>query len=136
MYHMLVTDRSVKAGYACDDRAGLLFRNGKLVEAVSQDDISNSYYIQVKKGQLLSSKLESGILLAKGAIPEGSYTVSEPGKKLKDFPDRVSLDSPLDAYVSVLYNLANDRNSQYRELASHSLSQRLGDGPARSLIPI
>lgn len=49
-------------GYAVDDRAALLFTDGKVSKAVSLDSANNSYYVHVKDGKVMEEKLVSEII--------------------------------------------------------------------------
>lgn len=62
MYHEKILKNTIKPGYACDNLAGLLFNNGKFVEAVSLNNENNSYYISVKNGEIIEEKINSEII--------------------------------------------------------------------------
>lgn len=49
LYYQLLIGKKIQAGYACDNLAGVLFKNGKFAEAVTQSDIHNSYYLSAEK---------------------------------------------------------------------------------------
>ena len=46
LYHQLVADETLPAGYATDDGAGLLYRGTQFVEAVSEADGKSAYYVE------------------------------------------------------------------------------------------
>lgn len=62
LYHKNILSGNLAPGYACDDRAGLLFINGTLKEAVSTEASQNSYFVTVKDGKISEEKLTSRIL--------------------------------------------------------------------------
>jgi len=62
LYHKNILTGKLGDGYACDDKAGILFINGKAARAVSLDDHNNSYYVYEKNGKIIEEKLESLIL--------------------------------------------------------------------------
>lgn len=59
LYLESIRKKEIPAGYACDDLAGMLFQNGKLVKAVTLDKTNNVYYVSVKDGILHEQKLET-----------------------------------------------------------------------------
>ncbi len=42
----------MSAGYACDDKAGILFLNGKYSMSVALDTSSHTYFLSVKDGKI------------------------------------------------------------------------------------
>jgi dipeptidase E len=62
LYHQAVLTGKLKPGYACDDDAGLLFINGKMVKSVSLNPESHSYYVSVKNGKLNEEELPGEII--------------------------------------------------------------------------
>ncbi len=100
LYHKMVKDKKMQAGYATDELAGLLFKNGKAVDFVSQNEINNSYFVCREKGEVKSIKIESKFLLNKNAIPEGSYILVSVNKKLGKLTDVSDRSTPLNAYFS------------------------------------
>ncbi len=48
LYHELILSGKLKAGYACDDLAGLLFVDGEVKKSVTQDADNKSYFVSVK----------------------------------------------------------------------------------------
>lgn len=127
MYHQQVESEKMKAGYACDDLSGILFKNGKFVEAVSQNDVNDSYYITLEKGIARSRKLDSKMLINKNAISVDAYTMTASGKRLKDFIEMNEQNTPLHAFVSLMYIFANGQMSKHKQMASHYLQSRLDD---------
>lgn len=101
LYYQLLIGKKIQAGYACDNLAGVLFKNGKFAEAVTQSDIHNSYYLSAEKGKLSEKKLESKVLINKGALAENDYTRIEVNQKIKDISISDEDSTPLNAFVSL-----------------------------------
>lgn len=104
-YHQMIKDGKMSSGYATDELAGILFKNGKAVKSISQSDIHNSYFVNLEKGEIKETKLISEILLRKNALPEGSYSSRFIKKKIKDLLDSNDSSSPISAYVSEMKTL-------------------------------
>ena len=100
LYDNSVVDKTMRAGYAMDDRAAILFRNGKFVEAVTQKSTHHVYFVSRRNREAVAEKLDARILVKKNALPAGSYDVTEVGKTVKDFPETNSRDTPLDAEIT------------------------------------
>lgn len=62
LYHQLILQGKLKPGYACDDRAGLLFVNGTLKKSVSLSEDNNSYFVSVVDGKIKEELIPSEIL--------------------------------------------------------------------------
>ncbi len=62
LYRQAILEGKLKPGYACDDNAGLLFINGKMVRSVSLNPDNNNYFVYVKEGDIYEEKLESIII--------------------------------------------------------------------------
>jgi hypothetical protein len=45
-----------------DNKAGIIFKNGKPFKVVSMDENSNSYFVSMKNGKVVEEKLEATIL--------------------------------------------------------------------------
>jgi hypothetical protein len=93
----------MKPGYACDERSGILFKNGKLVEAVSLNDINHAYFVTLKNGIVHAKKLVSKILVRKNALAENAYSTTNVDKTLQDFSEIKNQNTPLTAFI-VNYN--------------------------------
>jgi dipeptidase E len=52
LYQQEVLSGHLPAGYACDDRAGILFQNEKLIRSVAIDDSSHTYFVSVLDGKI------------------------------------------------------------------------------------
>lgn len=62
LYHNSILSGSLKAGYACDDRAGLLFINGTMKKSVSLDATNNNYFVSVADGKIKEELLPAEII--------------------------------------------------------------------------
>ena len=51
-----------KAGYAMDNYAGIIFKNGKPFKVVSLDEEHNSYFVSMKDGKVVEEKLAAVII--------------------------------------------------------------------------
>ena len=127
MYHQQIRNKQMTTGYAMDDLSAVLFKNGKFVEAVSQNDVNNSYYISLKNGKIHPEKLNSRILINKDALPDSSYKVIDIEKQVNSYPYLDNQDTPLNAYISIKYILANGQMSKLKQVSSQTLQERMGD---------
>ncbi len=50
------------AGYACDDLAGMLFKDGKFVKAVSLNKENNVYFVSTANGRIKEENLAVEII--------------------------------------------------------------------------
>jgi len=62
LYKQAILEGRLKAGYACDDNAGLLFINGKMVKSVSLNSNNNNYFVSVEGGEIYEEILVSEII--------------------------------------------------------------------------
>jgi len=62
LYERFILEKKVLPGYAIDDMAGVLFRDGKFVKALSLNNNNNVYYISVKDGKINEEKLATEII--------------------------------------------------------------------------
>ncbi|MEY4930026.1 MAG: hypothetical protein RI909_750, partial [Bacteroidota bacterium] len=62
LYHELILSGKLKAGYACDDLAGLLFVNGEVKKSVAQDSENKNYYVSIKEGKIHEQVLPAEII--------------------------------------------------------------------------
>lgn len=62
LYHNYVLSGTLKPGYACDDRAGLLFINGVMTRSVSLDANNNNYFVSVVDGKIKEDLLPAEII--------------------------------------------------------------------------
>jgi dipeptidase E len=64
LYHQLIGNGTMPAGYACDDDAAMVFVNGRLRQAVSLNAQNNCYYVS-RDGEKISEQLiEAEVLTA------------------------------------------------------------------------
>jgi dipeptidase E len=57
LYQQAVLSGKLPAGYACDDKAGILFENEKLIKSVAADTISHTYFVSVAAGKIKEEAL-------------------------------------------------------------------------------
>ena len=63
LYQQAILDGKLEAGYACDDGAGLLFIDGKMVRSVSLHPDHHNYFVyRDETGTLVEDRLDSDIL--------------------------------------------------------------------------
>lgn len=62
LYHELIISGKLKPGYACDDRAGLLFVNGEMKKSVTQDEENKNYFVSIKDGKIHEELLPAEII--------------------------------------------------------------------------
>ena len=62
LYHKNIKNGIFKSGYAMDNNAGIIFKNGKPFKVVSIDEKYNSYFVSMKDGEVVEEKLQSIIL--------------------------------------------------------------------------
>ena len=62
LYHNSILSGSLKAGYACDDRAGLVFINGAMKKSVSLDANNNNYFVSLVDGKIKEDLLPAEII--------------------------------------------------------------------------
>jgi dipeptidase E len=62
LYHKLILSGELKPGYACDDRAGLLFVNGVMKKSVSQDEENKNYFVSLKDGKIHEELLPAEVI--------------------------------------------------------------------------
>jgi peptidase E len=57
LYQQEILNGHLPAGYACDDRAGILFQNEKLIKSVAADQNSHTYFVSVADGKIKEEQL-------------------------------------------------------------------------------
>jgi peptidase E len=62
LYHSYIQSGEFKAGYACDDRAAILFHGNDVEQVVSLDDSSNAYYVYLENNKVVERKLEKTLI--------------------------------------------------------------------------
>lgn len=63
LYHSYIKSGEFKAGYACDDRAAILFHGDEVEDVVSLNDTSNAYYVYLDNNDVVEKKLEKRVVL-------------------------------------------------------------------------
>lgn len=124
VFHKQIKNKTISAGYACDDKSGILFRNGKYIETVSLNDINNSYYVALNNGAVESSKLQTRILVNKDALSVEDYKSVDVNKSLKEYTEINKQDSPINAFISFKYISVSGQKSKYKALSSFSMQSR------------
>lgn len=62
IYHENIRKGVLTAGYACDDLAGIVFRNEEVDHAVTLDGFNNSYFLYRKDNQVVEEKLAAQLI--------------------------------------------------------------------------
>jgi peptidase E len=62
LYMSKIKSGEYKAGYACDDRAGIYFENEEVKQAVSLDQKSNAYFVSLTGGEVKETVLQKVVL--------------------------------------------------------------------------
>lgn len=110
LFHKLINNKEIHPGYAFDEKAGILFVNGKAKEFVTQNDKHHVYYVFLKGKQLEIKDLEAKKVISKHAIPEGEYQTTKVEKKLSE----ITLEgksTPLSAYVMIVKEISKGKES-------------------------
>ncbi|MBN2595456.1 MAG: peptidase E [Marinifilaceae bacterium] len=127
VYHKQIKSQTINSGYACDDRSGILFKNGKYIETVSLNDVNNSYFVALNKGTVQSSKLPTRILVNKDALSVSDYKTIEVNKAVSKYAEINNQDSPINAFISFKYIAAKGRQSKFRELSSFAQQNKMNE---------
>lgn len=104
LYHQLLEQGKIEGGYAMDDKAGILFRDGEVVEAVTYSPGHQAYHVYVVQGKASAKAIETRLLLEAGAIDVNAYTVEPIGKNIKEL-------SQADGAVSIFATQAGAEDS-------------------------
>ena len=62
LYTAALLDGKMTAGYACDDKAGILFLNEKYSRSVALDTSSHTYFLSVKDGKIDEQTFDAEII--------------------------------------------------------------------------
>ena len=62
LYWSKIKSGDYKAGFACDNRAGIYFENEEVKQAVSLDENSNAYFVTLAGGEVKETVLEKMVL--------------------------------------------------------------------------
>jgi len=54
--------KEYKAGYACDDKAGIYFEDNAVKKVVALDETSNAYFVSLDKGEVKEELLTKEVL--------------------------------------------------------------------------
>ena len=127
LYFKEIKSQRIKSGYACDNFSGVLFKNGKFIEAVSLNDVNHSYYVELKNGNVSETMLTSKILINKDALSENAFEKMIINKPIRDFSEINDQSTPLKSFVSLQYIFSNGQQSKYKQIASYYLQDRLSD---------
>jgi len=134
LYHEQIKNKKITPGYACDERSGILFRNGKYVETVSINDINNSYYVSLKNGEISALKLPARMLVKKGALDVSDYKTILINKAVKEYAINNKQDSPLNSFVGYKRILSNGKMSKTRALSCSYLQNKLEDNAPDKIV--
>jgi len=122
LYHQMMKNKKMTWGYACDDRAGILFKNGKAVDFISQSDLHNSYTVKVEKGNVKEHKIVSKYLLSPNSLAENEITSLSVNQKLKELLDMKDKTNPLYAFVSEMKTLRLNKEGVTQEQKDKALN--------------
>ena len=62
LYHSYILSGEFKPGYACDDRAGILFTGQDVEQVVALTDTSNAYYVYLQDNAVVEKELAKTVL--------------------------------------------------------------------------
>ena len=62
LYFKNIENGIFKAGYAIDDKAGIIFKNGKVFKVLTVSEKDNAYFVSMKNGKVVEEKLEATLL--------------------------------------------------------------------------
>lgn len=62
LYWVKIKSGEYKAGYACDDKAGIYFENEQVKQAVSLDQKSNAYFVSMEGGEVTEKAFPKEVL--------------------------------------------------------------------------
>jgi len=62
LYLQTVLSGKLSPGYACDDRAGILFENEQLVKTVAADQQNHVYFVSVSEGKIKEDELPTQVI--------------------------------------------------------------------------
>jgi dipeptidase E len=62
LYHSYIKSKQFKAGYACDDRAAILFHDQEVHKVVAMNNDSNAYYVYLENDEVCEKKLEKELI--------------------------------------------------------------------------
>jgi dipeptidase E len=62
LYHAYIREEKFKPGYACDDRAAILFHDQAVHKVIALNDESNAYYVYLEDGEIKEKQLMKQVL--------------------------------------------------------------------------
>ncbi len=62
VYHDLISRKELSPGYACDNKSGIYFENEKVINCVSSNSKSKSYYVDLQDGKIVERELKSELI--------------------------------------------------------------------------
>ncbi len=61
-YHRLISNGTLKAGYACDNDAGIYFQDNDVARVVKTREDANCYYVDLVGGEIVETVLEAEMI--------------------------------------------------------------------------
>jgi peptidase E len=62
LYVSALLDGKMNAGYACDDKAGIIFLNERYSRSLSLDKDDHTYFLSVKEGKIDEQQFDAGLI--------------------------------------------------------------------------
>ncbi|MEO1049677.1 MAG: peptidase E [Bacteroidota bacterium] len=62
LYHQNILEGKLNDGYACDDRAGLVFVNGEVLNGVSLNEENHAYFVSLKDGKVTEQLIKPEVI--------------------------------------------------------------------------
>ncbi len=62
MYHQYILNKTLKPGYAIDNRAAIYFEDNEVKKVLAIDDASNAYYVYAQNGKIVEEKLPKEVI--------------------------------------------------------------------------
>ena len=111
LYNDLIRKKKIQSGYAFDEKAGILFVNGKAMDIVTQSDKHQAYYICLKENLIKVEQLNARVILNNNSISENEYTTTMVGKKISEVVSNGKI-TPLSSYAIITQDMAK-KNRKY-----------------------
>ncbi|MCU6769937.1 peptidase E [Barnesiella propionica] len=122
LYNNYVEDGKLQSGYACDEHSGILFTNKKVTDVVSTNNQSYSYFVKKDQSRSDIIKLNTRVLIKKGALDTATYRKELIHKKITDYTDiPISMDTPLLSFINIQKLFAEGKYSEYYNYAASSI---------------
>ena len=74
LYHSYIQTKQFRPGYACDDRAAILFYDQDVHKVVALNSDSNAYYVYLENGEVKERQLTKEVLSYLFELPESFRT--------------------------------------------------------------